>query len=70
MNKAAQNNFLKSLAHVARPQGIHVARVDINGQVADENPELNAKNIAEKHWKLSQQAEKDWEAKIDVGSFS
>ena len=70
MNKAAQNNFLKSLAHVARPQGIHVARVHINGQVADEYPELNAKNIAEKHWKLSQQAEKDWEAKIDVGSFN
>ena len=70
MNKAAQNNFLKSLAHLAGPQGIHVARVDINGVVSDEKPELNAKNIADQHWKLSQQEEKDWEAMIDVGSFS
>lgn len=70
MQKAAQNNFLKSLAHTAGPQGIHVARVDINGPVSDDQPELNAKNIAQQHWTLSQQDKNNWQEKIDVGSFN
>jgi len=69
MQKAAQNNFLFSLGEVAGPKGIHVARVDINGVVADEEPVLNARNIAEQHWKLSQQDKKDWQSVIEVGSM-
>lgn len=70
MQKAAQNNFLKSFAHTAGPQDIHVARVDINGAVSDDQPELNAKNIAQQHWTLSQQDKSGWTDKIDVGSFN
>jgi len=70
MQKAAQNNFLGSFAQVAGPKGVHIARVDINGVVRDEEPVLNAKNIAEQHWKLSRQGKEEWQDMIEVGSLT
>jgi hypothetical protein len=68
MMKAAQRNFHDALATVAGPAGIHVARSEINGIVADEEPELNAKNIADGLYKLSRQDKNQWQDKVELGS--
>ena len=68
MQKAAQNNFLGSLAQMAGPKGVHVARIDINGIVSDAEPVLNAKNIAGQLWDLYSQGQKDWVDKVDCGT--
>lgn len=69
MQKAAQNNFLGSLAQVAGPKGVHVARIDINGQVADSEPVLNAKSIAEQLWELYEQDRERWAEKVNCGTM-
>jgi hypothetical protein len=68
MQKAAQRNFLDALAEVAGPVGVHVARSEINGIVADEEPELNANDIAEGLYRLSRQGKEEWESRVVVGS--
>ena len=67
MQKAAQRNFLDALSQIAGPAGVHVARSEISGIVADDDPELNAKNIAEGLYRLSQQEKSEWESKVSVG---
>jgi hypothetical protein len=69
MQKAAQNNFLLSMSQTAGPKRVHVARVDINGQVTPEDPEMNPKNIASKLWDLYSQDKNDWVEKVDVGTM-
>ena len=69
MQKAAQNNFLLSMSQTAGPKGVHVARVDINGTVSPEDPEINPKNIASKLWDLYSQDKNDWAEKVDVGTM-
>jgi hypothetical protein len=70
MQKAAQRSLLDSLAEVAGPAGIHVARSQINGIVSDDEPELNAKNIAEGLYKLSREEKGNWQSVIHVGTVS
>ncbi len=67
MQKAAQRNFLDAFSQVAGPAGIHVARSEISGIVADEDRELNSKNIAEGLYRLSQQEKHEWESRVSVG---
>jgi hypothetical protein len=67
MQKAAQNNFLGALSQVAGPAGVHIARSEISGIVADEEPEMNSKNIAEGLYKLSRQEKSQWEEMVAVG---
>ncbi len=69
MNKAAQNNFLSSLAKVAGPKGVHVGRIDINGGVSDEEKVRNSKHIAEQLWQLYQQEEDKWSFVEDCGDL-
>ena len=68
MQKAAQRNFLDALSTVAGPAGVHVARSEINGAVADDEPVLNAKDIAEGLYKLSRQDKNEWQDKVSVGT--
>ncbi|OCT49075.1 short-chain alcohol dehydrogenase [Cladophialophora carrionii] len=69
MMKAAQNNFLASLAKVAGPEGVHVGRIDINGVVSDEEEVRNAKHIAEQLWELYQQDKDNWSFVEDCGDM-
>ncbi|ETI26069.1 hypothetical protein G647_02846 [Cladophialophora carrionii CBS 160.54] len=69
MMKAAQNNFLASLAKVAGPKGVHVGRIDINGVVSDEEEVRNAKHIAEQLWELYQQDKDNWSFVEDCGDM-
>ena len=68
MQKAAQSNFLKSLDQIAGPQGVHVARLDINGMVSPEDDILSPDKIAKEHWRLSQQPQAEWEHVVQIGS--
>lgn len=67
MGKAAQRNFMGAFNQIAAPAGVHVARSEINGIVADENPELNAKNIAEGLYVLSRQEKSQWQQRVELG---
>lgn len=69
MMKAAQNNFLSSLAKVAGPNGVHVGRIDINGKVSDEEKVRNAKHIAEQLWELYKQDKDEWSFVEDCGDM-
>jgi len=69
MMKAAQNNFLGSLAKVAGPNGVHVGRIDINGVVSDEEEVRNAKHISEQLWGLYQQDKDKWSFVEDCGDM-
>ena len=69
MMKAAQNNFLSSLAKVAGPKGVHVGRIDINGTVSDDEKVRNAKHIAEQLWELYQQDKNNWSFAEDCGNI-
>jgi hypothetical protein len=69
MNKAAQNNFLSSLAKVAGPKGVHVGRVDINGTVGDEEKVRNAKHIADQLWEMYWQDRENWSFVEDCGGI-
>ena len=58
---------MDALSQVAGSAGVHAARSEISDVVADEDPEVNAKNIAEGLYRLSQQEKSAWESKISVG---
>lgn len=70
MQKAAQVNFAGSLSQVAGPKGIHVATVSVGGVVKDEDPVLNAKNIASKFWELYLQDRDGWSDMLNVGDIT
>lgn len=69
MQKAAQANLLKSLEHMYGPKGVHVARLDINGFVREDDDTMAPARCAEQHWRLSQQQQKDWDQVVDVGDM-
>lgn len=69
MVKAAQYNLLNSFSQIAGPKGIHVANVNIGGEVKDEDPVINAKNIAAQLWTLYGQDQAAWQKQIDVGNI-
>lgn len=69
MQKAAQNNFLQSLEHIAAPKGVHVARLDINGIVSPDDPEMSPDLVAEEHWVLYQQDKAHWESVRNVADM-
>jgi short-subunit dehydrogenase len=70
MNKAAQTNFLKSLHHIAGPKGVHVAWLNINGSVGDDEPVRTAATCAQQHWELYQQDKSSWEKSREVGDMA
>jgi NAD(P)-dependent dehydrogenase (short-subunit alcohol dehydrogenase family) len=67
MQKAAQQNLMRSLGQVLGPRGVHVAYASIDGQVTDDDPHLNAKNIASKYWELYQEKQKEWRDRVVIG---
>lgn len=67
LQKAAQHNFMESLRIVAGPKGVHVAIVTIGGVVADEDPVVNAGNIASTYWRLYEQDKSAWEFEVKIG---
>lgn len=69
MQKAAQNNFLQSFEQIAGPEGVHVARLDINGIVTPDDPEVSPDRVAEQHWVLYQQDKAGWEKMRDVADM-
>ena len=70
MQKAAQNNFLASLAKVGGPEGVRVGRVDINGPVADDQPVRTAKKIAGQLWEMYEQDKEKWDFVQDCGDMN
>ncbi|KAK8024130.1 hypothetical protein PG993_012196 [Apiospora rasikravindrae] len=69
MQKAAQSNLLKSLEQMYGPKGVHVARLDINGFVREDDEVMAPKRCAEQHWRLSQQDKDSWEHVVNVGDM-
>lgn len=69
MQKAAQNNFLQSFEQIAAPKGVHVARLDINGLVNPDDPEVAPDMVAEHHWALYQQDKASWEKSRQVADM-
>lgn len=69
IQKAAQFNFMGSLKQVVGSKGVHVASVNIGGAVRDDEPILNAKNIASQYWRLHEQDEVDWEWQVKLGGM-
>ncbi|KAK7974090.1 hypothetical protein PG989_015938 [Apiospora arundinis] len=69
MQKAAQSNLLNSLGQMYGPKGVHVARLDINGFVREDDETMAPARCAKQHWRLSQQQQKDWEHVVDVGDM-
>ncbi|KAK7972880.1 hypothetical protein PG988_007014 [Apiospora saccharicola] len=67
MQKAAQSNLLKTLEQMFGPQGVHIARLDINGFVREDDEVMAPARCAEQHWRLSQQDRDSWEHVVDVG---
>ena len=69
MQKATQYNLMLSLKQMVEPQGVHVGGVNVAGLVSDEEPALNAKNIAQKLFELYRQDQPDWQWEIIVGDW-
>ncbi|KAK7917129.1 NADP(+)-dependent dehydrogenase [Apiospora marii] len=69
MQKAAQSSLLKTLEQVFGPQGVHVARLDINGFVREDDEVMAPARCAEQHWRLSQQDRHEWEHVVNVGEM-
>lgn len=69
MQKAAQHNLLQSLSKVVGPQGVHVADVAIAGPVKDDDPVINAANIAGTFWTLHREDPSEWRFDVEVGSL-
>ncbi|KAG9948292.1 NAD(P)-binding protein, partial [Aureobasidium melanogenum] len=64
--KAAQHNLVHSMHKKYKEEGVYCGLVVVGGVVADENPECNAENIANKTWGLYEQR-KDLEVEIVDG---
>lgn len=69
MQKAAQFNFTGSLHQVLGPKGVHVASIAIASVIRDDDPVLNAKNIADRFWKLYEQDKENWEFNVKMGDI-
>lgn len=50
--KAAQHNLVHSMHKKYKEEGVYCGLVAVGGVVADENPQCNAENIANKTWDL------------------
>ncbi|EXJ69992.1 uncharacterized protein A1O5_07065 [Cladophialophora psammophila CBS 110553] len=69
MQKAAQYNLMLSLKQMVEAKGVHVAGVNIGGLVRDEDPVINANNIARALFDLSQEDKPDWQWEVKVGDW-
>ncbi len=69
IQKAAQLNLMGSLSQVLGPERVHVAMINIGGAVVDDEPILNAKNIASIYWKLYLQDNADWEFEVKLAGL-
>jgi len=62
--KASQRNLVESL-RLSFP-GVHVALLNVGGQVSKEDKYLNPTAIAEKFWELYAQEKEAWTLDLDV----
>ncbi|KAH0495966.1 hypothetical protein TgHK011_009489 [Trichoderma gracile] len=66
LTKASQKNLTLSLGQKFGPLGIHVCLLTVAGTVAEENPNLNNKNVANKAWELYSQDKGAWTQEIRI----
>ncbi|KAK1237143.1 hypothetical protein MKX07_006022 [Trichoderma sp. CBMAI-0711] len=66
LTKASQKNLTLSLRQKFGPLGIHICLLSVAGGVADENPNLNNKNVANKTWELYSQDKGAWTQEIRI----
>ncbi|KAL7947559.1 NAD(P)-binding protein [Trichoderma barbatum] len=66
LTKAAQKNLTLSLRQQFADSGIHICLLAVAGTVADENPNLNTKNISNKAWDLYSQEKSAWTEEIRI----
>lgn len=69
MQKAAQHNLMKSL-WIKQGDGkgkVHVAVANIGGVVKDDDPIINAKNIAQTYCTLYNEDVGEWRHRVDIG---
>ncbi|MCJ1328542.1 hypothetical protein MMC10_005219 [Thelotrema lepadinum] len=59
--RAAQFNLMNSLHQQYKPRGVHFAVVVVAGFVADNAPECNPKNVAQRMWEIHMQSPYDKE---------
>ncbi|KKP02767.1 hypothetical protein THAR02_05156 [Trichoderma harzianum] len=66
LTKASQKNLTLSLRQKFADLGIHICLLVVCGAVADENPNLNNKNISSKAWDLYNQEKSAWTEEIRI----
>lgn len=68
MSKFAARALSQSMARELGPKGIHVAHVNIDGQIgeSDEGGKLRPEAIAEAYWALHRQDQSAWSQEIDL----
>ncbi|KAL6872118.1 dehydrogenase [Trichoderma novae-zelandiae] len=66
LTKASQKNLTLSLRQKFASLGIHICLLAVAGTVADENPNLNKKNVANKAWELYNQDKSAWAEEIRI----
>ncbi|KIX09089.1 uncharacterized protein Z518_00167 [Rhinocladiella mackenziei CBS 650.93] len=69
MQKASQYNLASSLNQILGPSGVHVAGVNIAGIIRDDDPVVNARNIANSIYELYEQDKAHWQFEIKVGDW-
>jgi len=69
LQKGAQYNLMLSLKQMVESKGVHVGGVNIGGMVSDEDPVMNAENIAKSLFELYQQDQPNWQWEIKVGDW-
>ena len=65
MVKASQRNLVQSL-HKANPD-VHVALLNVAGQVSKGHEYLSPPAIAEKFWELYSQKKENWTLELTIG---
>lgn len=58
---------MKTFDAVSGEKGVHVAVANIGGEVKDEDPVINAKNISQTYWGLYTEDKDSWRHKVDIG---
>ncbi|PNP49891.1 hypothetical protein THARTR1_09421 [Trichoderma harzianum] len=66
LTKASQKNLTLSLRQKFAELGIHICLLAVAGTVADENPNLNNKNVSSKAWDLYNQEKSAWTEEIRI----
>jgi len=64
MVKASQRNLVQSLQKTY--PGVHIALINVGGQVSRDDPYLNPNAIARTFWELYSQKEEDWTLDLNI----